>query len=262
MTIRQSEGLRNHLQQGGSFRSAFTGGVLEIWSGSQPATADAAATGTKLVKVTNTSGAHTPEVRATGTITFTGTSGTVTGITVGGMQILGATVTWATSNTNMATLIAAQINKYHKHVLLDASSSGAVVTLTGARGLGAAVNGMVVTTTESGGDVAGADVNIGSGVAGVTSVNGLSFDEVATGLLVKRTAETWSGLGLATGTAGYFRLLGAVTDANGLDSAAAYPRLEGSIATSGADMNSTSTALAADATHTISTFSPTEPASA
>jgi hypothetical protein len=262
MTIRQSTGLRNHLQQNGSFRSAFQGGKLSIYSGSQPATADTAPAGTLLVTITDAAGAHTPEVRATGTITITGTSGTITGITLGGVQILGATVTWLTSNNVTAGLIRDQINKFHGHKIVTASAATNVVTLTAKLGYGTAINGMVVTTTESGGDIAGADVNIGSAVAGVLQVNGLNFDDVATGLLAKRTGQVWSGIGLADGVAGWFRLRGPITDNDSADSAGAFTRLDGNIATSGADMNATSTILAADATHTVSLFSPTEPAQA
>lgn len=262
MTIRQSTGLRNHLQQNGSFRSAFQGGKLSIYSGAQPATADTAPSGTLLVTITDASGAHTAEVRATGTITITGTSGTITGITLGGVQILGATVTWAVSNDNTAALIAAQINKFHGHKIVTASAATNVVTLTAKLGYGASINGMVVTTTESGGDIAGADVNVGSAVAGVSSVNGLNFDDVVTGLLAKRTGQVWSGLGLADGVAGWFRLRGPIADNDSADSAGAFTRLDGNIAVSGGDMNATSTTLAVSATHTVSTFSPTEPAQA
>ena len=260
MTIRQSTGLRNHLQQNGSFRSAFQGGKLSIYSGSQPATADTAPSGTLLATVTDNSGAHTVEVQATGTITITGTSGTITGITVGGIQILGATVTWATSNTNTATLLAAQINKFHGYKLFVATAATTVVTLKANLGYGTAVNSLVVTTTESGGDIVATDVNIGSGVSGILQVNGLNFDDVATGLLAKRTGQTWSAVGLADGTAGWFRLRGPITDNDSADTAGAFTRLDGNIATSGADMNASTTTLAAGATHTISTFSPTEPA--
>lgn len=262
MTIQQSDGLRNHLQQYGSYRQAFTGGTLQIYAGSQPANANLAPTGTLLAIFTDASGAHTDEVRATGTITLTGSSGTITGITLGGVQILGATITYATSLTNTASLLSAQINKFHRHQFITASASGAVVTLTAARGVGANANGMVLTTTESGGNIAAADVNLGSGVAGVTAVNGLEFDEVATGLLTKRTGQVWSALGLSTNTAGWFRLLAATTDSGALDSAAAYVRMDGSVASSGGDMNASSTLLTASATHTLSEFSPTEPATA
>jgi len=262
MTIRQSTGLRNHLQQNGSLRSAFQGGKLSIYSGTQPASADTAPSGTLLVTITDNAGSHTAEVQATGTITITGSSGTITNITLGGVEILGETVTWAVSNDNTAALIAAQINKFHGHKIVTASVATNVVTLTAKLGYGASINDVVVTTTESGGDIAGADVNMGDGVAGVSSVNGLNFDDVVAGLLAKRTGQTWSGTGAADGTAGWFRLRGPIADNDSADSAGAFTRLDGNIATSGGDMNASSTTLASGATHTISTFSPTEPANA
>jgi hypothetical protein len=218
--------------------------------------------GNLLVTITDGSGAHSAEVQATGTITITGTSGTITGITLGGVQILGATVTWAVSNDNTAALIAAQINKFHGHKIVTASAATNVVTLKAKLGYGTAINGMVVTTTESGGDIAGADVNIGSAVAGVSSSNGLNFDDALAGLLTKRTGQTWSGVGLLDGVAGWFRLRGPIADDDSADSAGAFTRLDGNIATSGGDMNASSTTLALSATHTVSTFSPLEPANA
>lgn len=260
MSVQQSTGLRNHLQQSGSFRSAFQGGKLSIYSGAQPANADAAPTGTLLVTITDGAGAHTAEVQATGTITITGTSGTITSITLGGVEILGAVVTWATSNDNTASLIAAQINKFHGHKIVTASAATNVVTLKARLGYGASINNMDLVTTESGGDIAGADVDLGDAVLGVSSVNGLNFDDVVSGLLAKRTGQTWSGTGLADGTAGWFRLRGPISDDDSADSAGAFTRLDGNIAVSGADMNASTTTLASGATHTISTFSPTEPA--
>ena len=78
MTVRLSTGSRNGLAQGLGFGGMFNGGRIEIYSGSQPATADAAATGTLLGTVTSGSGALTKETRATATLTVTGGAGTLT----------------------------------------------------------------------------------------------------------------------------------------------------------------------------------------
>ena len=51
MTIRLSTGARNGLAQGMGFGGMFNRGVIQIWSGTQPASADAAATGTLLATV-------------------------------------------------------------------------------------------------------------------------------------------------------------------------------------------------------------------
>lgn len=74
MTIKLSTGLRNYMLDTGSFKAAFPGGAngsrLRIFSGSPPADADAAETGTLLVNITNNS--------TTTGITFdTATAGTI-----------------------------------------------------------------------------------------------------------------------------------------------------------------------------------------
>lgn len=60
MTIKISTGARNALLATMGFSSLFANGVIEIRSGSQPVSADAAATGTLLGVVTVNAGAFTP----------------------------------------------------------------------------------------------------------------------------------------------------------------------------------------------------------
>lgn len=69
MTVKLSTFLRTQLAGTTGFASAFANGVIEIYSGAQPATADAAPTGTLLGTVTLASGAFTPGV-ATNGLTF------------------------------------------------------------------------------------------------------------------------------------------------------------------------------------------------
>jgi hypothetical protein len=69
MTVRLSTQLRNNIAGTTGFASTFANGVIEIYSGSQPATADAAVTGTLLGTVTLASGAFTPGT-ATNGLTF------------------------------------------------------------------------------------------------------------------------------------------------------------------------------------------------
>ena len=87
MTIRLSTGLRNHMLSGGSWRSAFSGGKLEVYTGSQPASADTAPSGTKILTYTASSGAHTEEVQPTGTAVLAGVAGTVTNLKVDGEDL-------------------------------------------------------------------------------------------------------------------------------------------------------------------------------
>lgn len=140
--------------KGGSLKDIFKDGVLEIYSGTQPATADAAKTGTLLMKVTLDSAA------------FTG--------------------------------------------------------------------GLVA--------------------------NGLEFGIAANGAITKKTGEVWSGVALASGVAGWFRLYANASDLGVADvSPFAYPRIDGNIATSGAEINMSSTTITAGATTTIDSFTITFP---
>ena len=55
MTIKISTGLRNKILDTGSFKTLFALGFIDIYTGAEPATADAAATGTLLCRVSNNS---------------------------------------------------------------------------------------------------------------------------------------------------------------------------------------------------------------
>ena len=74
MTVRFSTGLRNLLAGTTGYASAFANGVIEIYSGTQPTSADAAPTGTLLGTITLSSGAFTPGSPTNG-LTFAAASG-------------------------------------------------------------------------------------------------------------------------------------------------------------------------------------------
>jgi hypothetical protein len=148
--IRLSTGLRTNLAGTTGFAATFANGVIEIRSGTQPASADSAATGTLLGTVTLASGAFTPG----------------------------------------------------------------------------------------------------------TATNGLTFAAAANGAVSK--SGTWSFVGIAAGTAGWFRLKGNGVDEGGASTT--LPRLDGSIAVSGADMNLSNIAIAIGAPTTIDSFTWTQPA--
>lgn len=150
MTVRLSTGLRNNLAGTTGFAATFANGVIDIYSGSQPVNADAAATGTLLGTVTLNSGAFAPG----------------------------------------------------------------------------------------------------------TATNGLTFGAAANGAVAK--SGTWSFNGIAAGTAGWFRLRGNAADAGAVS--ATLPRLDGSVATSGANLNLSNIAIAVGAPNTIDSFTWTQPA--
>ena len=69
MTVRLSTGLRTNLAGPTGFAATFANGVIEVYSGAQPANADAAVAGTLLGTVTLASGAFTPGAPTNG-LTF------------------------------------------------------------------------------------------------------------------------------------------------------------------------------------------------
>lgn len=87
--------------------------------------------------------------------------------------------------------------------------------------------------------------------------NGLEFGDEASGYIEQCDDEVWSGVAAATGTAGWFRFYANATDAGALSTI--LPRIDGSIGTSGADLNMSSTSITATATYTIDSFKLTLP---
>lgn len=103
-----------------------------------------------------------------------------------------------------------------------------------------------------------ATITLGGGAfTADAAANGINFDVAASGVLSKDTAETWSGLGLAAGTAGWFRLYD-----NGYATGASTTeiRLDGSVATSGGQLGLSNTAITVGGTTTVDTATLTMPA--
>lgn len=256
MALRLSTKLRDYVNADGSIKSALQNGEIKIYSGAQPATADAAPTGTLLCTITAASAARTAEVLATGTMTLSGSAGSVDTVTVNSIGILDAAVAFNTNLTQTAADLAAAINASSSAPDYTATSSGAVVTIAAMRRTGASVNtfavaGTLTTMTATYAALSG----------GVTAANGLKFGTSAAGVLSKLAAQAWSGIAAASGTAGWFRHTGSVADSGVIDSAATEMRMDGAISTSGAQLNMSSTAITSGATQTISSFPLTLPTS-
>lgn len=87
--------------------------------------------------------------------------------------------------------------------------------------------------------------------------SGITWDAADAGSIAKAAAETWSGVCGNTGTAGWFRIqaAGDLGTTNTTDC-----RIDGAVATSGSQLNVSSTAFVSGATETITSFAITMPA--
>jgi hypothetical protein len=257
MTLRFSTALRNQILASQGLKQAMSNCVLKVYTGSQPASADAAPTGTLLCTYSASSGSLTREVLAVGSLTLSGTSGSANTFTLNSIEIMGAAVSSDGTVAGTATLVAAQINNNPANVYVTASTTGAtgVITLTAKPGMGALVNTWVPAGT-------GTTISFGSAsnmTGGVYAVNGLRWGVSSGGVLAKQVGQVWSGVASATGTAGWFRIEAAVSDAGALDTTASVLRIDGAVATSGAELNLSSTAIQNTVSQTIDTFTITEP---
>lgn len=239
MAWKTSIALRNAMLEGYSFKQAMSNCFIKVYTGSQPATAEAAPTGTLLNTYSAASGTPTREVRAQGTVTYVGTSGSADTLTVNSLDILGGAVTNTGVLADTVIAIRDKINNNPKNTLFDASASAGVLTLTAKPGLGALANGWVVASTAT--TMTRTDVNIGTTTAGVTAVNGLTWGNATGAVLPKHPTQSWSGVPVADGTAGWFRIEAAVNDAGGVDSTESILRADGICATSGGEMNMNTT---------------------
>lgn len=239
------------------------GGEFQIWSGTPPSV-DAAATGTLLNVLTLASGARTAGVKATGIVNLTGgAAGSVDTITIDSYDILGGAVAYNTSLTQTAADVAAKINKFSGSVFrVSATSSGANITISVAPGIGTALNGktLACTSTTITNTINGASSTTigGAGAtAGVAAVNGITWGEIAAGVLA--ASGTISGTNLANGVAGYFRITAVdhPTGTSPIDASPwVYKRIQGTCGTTSAyDYVMSSTTLVAGAPHTLQAFS-------
>jgi len=86
---------------------------------------------------------------------------------------------------------------------------------------------------------------------------GLEFDDAVSGVLSKKSTETWSGTAGNTGTAGWFRIH---APGDALGSSTTDERIDGACGTSGAELNMSSTSIVSGSVHSVSTFQLTMPA--
>ena len=286
MSLRFSQGVVNNLAVGNGWGDVIKGGTCVVYSGSQPTTADQAATaGTELVRFTIGSGALTAETRAAFKITLTGATGNVSALTVGGVSIIDLTALPVFSTVAaLVTSCISSINSswtYPDYYAVPAGTTVGSVTygtidtasfyVIAPKNAGTALNSLTVVCTVASGTApvinAGSSTTVGGagGTVGVANTNGLymTYPAVA-GAITK--AGTWSGTASQTGTAGWFRILCTPNYDTGLtnlsttsDDAKLIMRIDGTIGTSGADMIVTSTTVTSAVSQTVTTFTLTVP---
>lgn len=227
---------------------SLQGGWIGIYSGTQPASADAATTGTLLMKITNSAGTFSPGVYQTYDVD--GICQSQTPGSPGAMTINGTTS--GTLGVGYYVTISGTGNESAKIFRVTGTGNGdeAIVEyLQGPNNNTVSFVNTFKTVTEVYCSAAtAAAITVGYGVT-----NGLFLALAASGAITKHASQTWSGVGIADGTAGYFRFYGAATDAGSISTT--LPRIDGRIATSGAELNLSNTSIVTGASQTISSFS-------
>jgi len=259
MTIRLSTGARNALTGNLGFQGMFNRGYINVYTGTQPANANTAVgSATLLGTITSASLPLTKETRAAGSATITAAAGgSINTLTVGGLNIIPDGAVAATAGDTSATA-SSLCDAINRNGMFEASVVGAVVTIKGRPGTGvttAAIAGTLTTVTAT-------YIAMGSVTAGVTPVNGLILASPATGVIAKPSSQVWSFTGIAAGTAGWFRFFSSDTADTGLILTADpwFPRMDGSIASSGGDMGLSNILVSVGAPNTVDRFTVTMPA--
>lgn len=139
-----------------------------------------------------------------------------------------------------------------RNKLLDGGSTGGI---KGAFNLG-------FIAIMDGSQPANADAAATGNLLGTISNNdsgtGITFDAAVAGVSSKAAAETWKFHGLAAGIAGWFRLYAPGDTITNVSATAA--RVDGSIGSSGADLNLTNLTIAIGQINTCDSFTITCPA--
>lgn len=269
MSIRLSTAMRNAFAQGYGLKELLRDGRLFAYTGAQPATADAAPTGTLLCTYTLSGNAYTGATRADVELTLGGAAGTLDTVKVGGMaeNLLAAPVPFNTSLTQTATDVAASINSKENSLNIVAvanTPANGDVMLYAPYWLGALANGLTIATTsttltvdiDNAASPGTAEAGVFAG--GVTMLNGLNFAFPAVDGVLSKEATVWQGTAVASGTAGWFRFVAGGSTADGV--AGADVRFDGTLATSGGDLTISSTSIAAGSIQTVSSLTLTIPA--
>jgi hypothetical protein len=164
-----------------------------------------------------------------------GASGTPTFNLVAGINLLSAAVAYSASLATTALAVAAAVNDNVEIPDFTATTDDDDVILIAPVASGTAYNGMDLYAGASGGVTI---TPAGSGrpsTYGVAAVNGLNQGSVPVAGAVAKETSAWQGTFVAGGTVGWYRY---VTDSDdGLSASSTARRSDGTVGTSGADLN-------------------------
>lgn len=251
MAIKLSTALRNAILSGEELRKIFHDSVIKIYSGTAPADADAAVTGTLLAAITKSSATvSVGEVSTAKEATHLITSHVIA--ETFSLVINGTTYTYVVPAEDATAIeIAARLA-----ALVDADPAVyANAAGTATIYIRSKFPGLTFTITKAGTGT----TTLSDDAVTNSAADGLKFLAASAGVMSKN-ADTWSGVGLAVGTAGYFRLVKS-SDTGGLVTVT-EPRIQGNVGTSGSDLTLSSVNITIGATQTIDTATITMPASA
>jgi len=243
MALKFSKGVVNAVASGIGWGDVIKNSVIDVYSGSQPANADDAATGTKLCRFTVSSGALTAEIRANCRVVFTGgtlapadtiaatvggvTIGTATGITGTAATLAAPALATAINNTwsfpdYMAVAAGTTVggitygavaNAANEVFILAPKNSAAVcnalsanLTVSTAANAAFAINGATANTATTFANAAHGGGGTSANGTGIAAANALTMTYPAVDGKISKSG-TWSANASANGTAAYFRLL-------------------------------------------------------
>ena len=255
MAEKLSTGLRDFVNGGGSKRAFLQDCIMKIYDGAPPADADAAVTGNLLVTITQ--GSDTTYNRdGWGEIVNVLVTSHAPGdtfsfdVTIGAETLVTTRTYTNTPDAGAAADVAVRLCRLFNEVGCFACATGTdgnINVMAPSRkaltiALHAGATGSVtITDNKYAPDTTGTCLNFGPSVSGSMS----------------KTSDIWSGLVALSGTAGYFRFV--QTNDDGTLSTT-QRRMQGSISTSGAELNMDNLTISAGKTHTVDTYSVTEPA--
>lgn len=250
-----STGFRNALLDGTDITDMFDGGQLDIYSGTQPTDADTTeGAGTLLATLDLPDGSTNQVTNGTFASDTDWTKGT--GWTIsGGTGSSDGTQSADSDLTQTPSTALVENTEYNVTFTVSGYSAGNVCAVVGGtEGTDRAANGTFTEVISAG---SGADIDFRADADFIGSIDDVtvvinSIDENAASGAISKNGAWEEASAIAAGTAAWFRLRES-GDGGGASTTAI--RIDGDVATSGADLNITSTTIAIGDSITVDTGS-------